>query len=94
MFLYLQCGQDQEDGEVDLDDHVHVVSREGCGQLADDDHHPSGEGGGQEGGEDSPAKNHLHNDTLTAFNGGRTNLDLPYIVLGQIFGTGVSDIVG
>ena len=39
MSVYSQGCQDQEHGEIDLDDHVQVFSGEGCGQLADHDQH-------------------------------------------------------
>ena len=43
MIEYSQGCQDQEDGEVDLDDHVQVFLREGCCKLADEDQHDGGQ---------------------------------------------------
>ena len=40
--IYLQSSQYKKHGEVDLNDHVQVFSREGCGHLADHDQHDSG----------------------------------------------------
>ena len=44
---YSQCGKNEEDGEIDLDDNSQVVLGEGVGKVGDEDEH----GGGQEGGE-------------------------------------------
>ena len=44
---YSQCGKNEEDGEIDLDDDSQVVLGEGVGKVGDEDEH----GGGQVGGE-------------------------------------------
>ena len=44
---YSQCGKNEEDGEIDLDDDSQVVLGEGVGKVGDQDQH----GGGQVGGE-------------------------------------------
>ena len=40
---YSQCGQDEHDGEVDLDDHVEELLRESVHNLAQEDQHCCGQ---------------------------------------------------
>ena len=64
----LQCGQNQEDGHIDIYDEVQVVVGEQCRHLADDEQHEGGQKDRHDVAGERPAQGDVHkNSSLLLF---------------------------
>ena len=61
--ISLQCRQNQEDGHVDFDDEVQVVTGEQCGHLTDDEQHEGGQEDRHHVAGERPAEGDVHKDS-------------------------------
>lgn len=60
MCYKLQCGEDEEDGHIDLYDEVLVITREAGGHLTDDEKHEGGQEDRHDVAGERPAQSDVH----------------------------------
>ena len=72
--LNLQGGEDQQQGEVDLDDHVDEVLHKDLGQLADDQQEQGGDEDRQDTADQGAPKDNVHHQAQILFIRAEINL--------------------